>query len=187
MGEDISRAVIARGVVYYEQLTAQRVFDSNDALELAHSQMAIVPPPPLQVAEGVPALLSALVMKLLAKSPHARYASAEGLLHDLRTWRQGWLDSGEWPVFELGQGDRGSQFLLPDKLYGRETEIATINGIYDRAVRGEIVLCMVGGYSGIGKSALVRAMRAHVIANAGSLIEGKFDQYHRETPRTSVA
>jgi len=183
---DARSDLYALGVIYYEQLTGQRVFDSNDALELAHSQMAIMPLPPQQVAQGVPSVLSAVVMKLLAKSPHARYASAEGLLHDLRRWRQAWLDSGEWPVFELGQGDRGSQFLLPDKLYGRETEIARLNHIYDRAVRGEIVLCMVGGYSGIGKSALVRAMRAHVVADAGSLIEGKFDQYHRETPYSAL-
>ncbi|MCA0241380.1 MAG: response regulator [Proteobacteria bacterium] len=176
----------ALGAMMYERLAGQPPFDAADPLALCHDHAAVAPPRLQTRRAGVPPVLADLVHKLLEKLPAARYASAKGLLHDLRGCQQAWLARRAIEPFALGQVDRGSQFRLPDRLYGRDAEIALLGRIYDRAVRGEIVLCMVGGYSGIGKSTLVRAMRPHVVASGGSLVEGKFDQYHRETPYTAL-
>ena len=182
---DARSDLYALGAVLYALLTGSPPFRTDDALDLMHHHMTIMPASPSARA-GVPGTVSDIVMKLLAKSPEARYASTAGLLDDLRNCERQLAGSGRISPFALGQLDRGSQFLMPDRLYGREREIVTLDRIYDRAVRGEIVLCMVGGYSGIGKSALVRAMRPHIVASGGSLVEGKFDQYHRETPYSAL-
>ncbi len=176
----------ALGVMVYQRLCGQPPFDTQDPLALCHHHLAVVPPRLEQRCPGLPPVLADLVHKLLEKLPAARYASTAGLLHDLRACQRAWREQRDIAPFALGQVDRGSRFRLPDRLYGRDAEIAALGRIYDRAVRGEVVLCMIGGYSGIGKSTLVRAMRAHIVASGGSLVEGKFDQYHRETPYAAL-
>jgi len=139
--------------------------------------MAIAPQPPHNAAFGVPVVVSDLIMKLLAKSPDARYASARGVAHDLRICMRQLHLRGRIDNFDVGELDRSSQFRVPDKLYGREREIEILTNVYRRAVAGEIILCTIAGYSGIGKSSLVRALRPKIAASGGNLVEGKFDQY----------
>ncbi len=174
------------GLILYEWLTGQPVFDAADPLDMAYRHMAVAPVAPATVRPEVPALMSDMVMRLLAKAPNARYATARGLADDLQRCLQSYQSSGKITPFDLGTTDQGSQFLIPERLYGREKEIGELTTIFHRAVAGEVVLCMVGGYSGIGKSALVRALRGNIGQVGGSLVEGKFDQYHRETPYSAL-
>ena len=140
------------GVIFYEKLADQLPFPIDDPLDLTYHHIAISPQPASQLNPVIPAALSDLIQKLLAKSPDARYATCAGLLSDLYKCQAQLSQSETIEAFELGLIDRDLQFCIPDKLYGREKEIALLEEIYDRAVKGEIVLCMVGGYSGIGKS-----------------------------------
>jgi serine/threonine protein kinase len=73
----------ALGATFYEMLTGAPPFDSADPLELVHAHVARVPPAPRERRADVPEGLSALVMRLLAKTAEARYQSAAGLLADL--------------------------------------------------------------------------------------------------------
>jgi AAA ATPase domain len=174
------------GLLLYEWLLGQPAFDSNDPLELAYQHLAVAPRAPHSVNPALPQQVSALVLRLLAKSPDARYASARGLADDLQQCLQQLASGATIKPFALCRTDQGSQFRIPERLYGREPEIAELTRIFHRSVAGEVVLCMVGGYSGIGKSALVRALRENIAASGGSLVEGKFDQYHRETPYSAL-
>ncbi len=174
------------GIVLYHLLTSRFPFEGHHTLTLIHQHMAVTPTPVNEMEPKVPSVLSGIVDKLLAKSPQRRYASCRGLLADLVTCRDALLSTGKITSIELGTADSRSQFQIPDTLYGREHEIAVLDETFDRAMRGEIVLCMVGGYSGIGKSTLVRSMREHVTRCGGHLVEGKFDQYARETPYSAL-
>lgn len=174
------------GIIFYELFTGTLPFDADNALDLSYLHMAVAPKEPYEVDHNIPLVVSNLVLKLLAKSINARYVSCSGLIDDLKKCRRKLKQDGVIEPFELGQTDRGARFIIPDKLYGRESEIQILDSIYDQAIKGEIVLCMVGGYSGIGKSVLVRAMRHHIIETGGGLVEGKFDQYNRETPYSAL-
>ena len=176
----------ALGVILYESLSGRPLFDTSDPLELCHCQMAVQPAELHALLPHLPRVLGRLVHRLLEKLPAARYASAEGLGQDLEKCLDQWHAKHWIDDFPLDLAEQGRQFRIPDRLYGRETELATLADIYERSVRGEIVLCMVGGYSGVGKSALVRALRPYVVANAGSLVEGKFDQFHRDQPYSAL-
>ena len=57
-------------------------------MELVHSHIALTPESPRRVAD-VPVQLSAIIMRLLAKSADARYQSAHGLLVDVFVPREG--------------------------------------------------------------------------------------------------
>jgi serine/threonine protein kinase len=67
------------GVVFYQMLTGALPFTASDPMEWVHSHVARKPAPPRDRVETVPATLSKIVLKLLAKAAEERYQSAAGL------------------------------------------------------------------------------------------------------------
>jgi len=65
-------------------------------------------------------------MKLMAKSPEDRYQTAAGLEHDLRRCLGQWEAHCDLDEFSLADGDASDRLRIPEKLYGREREIATL-------------------------------------------------------------
>ena len=72
------------GVLLYEMLTGSLPFTATDPMEWVHCHIARQPVPPSQRVEGVPSAISAIVMKLLAKTAEERYQTAIGVEYDLR-------------------------------------------------------------------------------------------------------
>src|SRR5437016_10430387 len=63
----------AAGVTLYEMLTGRLPFTASDPMEWVHCHIARRPPPPTERREDVPGVVSAIVMKMLAKTPEERY------------------------------------------------------------------------------------------------------------------
>ena len=79
---DARADLYALGLVIYEMLCGKHPFDTTDAIELFKRHAATTPPPIAERVPGtvVPPALSAVVMRLLEKSPDARYSSGEALI-----------------------------------------------------------------------------------------------------------
>ncbi|SEL45825.1 Predicted ATPase [Stigmatella aurantiaca] len=175
------------GVTFYELLTGRRPFQGKDALEWFHAHMAQKPRPPHELNPQVPLAVSAIVLKLLAKVAEERYQSAEGLQADLERCRlaQG---QGAQEVFPLGTQDTPTRFQLPQQLYGREAQVATLLEGFERVSRtGQPELFLVSGYSGIGKSSLVNELHKPVVQRRGFFLSSKFDQFQRDLPYATLA
>jgi protein kinase len=177
------------GVTFYELLAGQLPFNSDDAMELVHCHIAKMPPAlgKRQEARGnraeeIPGVLSALVLKLMAKTPEERYQSAAGIERDLTECWQQWQTTGKVSHFELGRGDKSDRFGVPEKLYGRETEVQTLLKAFDRVAAGTTEMMLVTGFSGIGKTAAVNEVRKPIVKQRGYFIKGKFDQFQRNIP-----
>ena len=84
----------ALGVTFYELLTGGLPFTAADPIELIHCHLAREPVPPRERLQEVPAPLSAIVMKLLAKTAEERYQTAAGVEADLRMCLQRWQTTG---------------------------------------------------------------------------------------------
>src|SRR6201981_3491209 len=82
---DSRSGLYALGVTFYEMLTGQLPFTAADPMEWVHCHIARRPVPPNEQGAGVPAPLSAIVMKLLAKTAEDLYQTAAGVEADLRS------------------------------------------------------------------------------------------------------
>src|SRR6266478_5540566 len=140
------------GVTFYEMLTGALPFKASDPMEWVHCHIARQPVPPVEYAKEIPAPLSAIVMKLLAKTAEERYQTAAGVEAALRRCLAAWESSGRIDPFPLGTEDASDRLMIPERLYGREREINTLLASFDRVVaNGTPELVLVSGYSGIGK------------------------------------
>lgn len=171
------------GVTLYEMLAGELPFAGLDAMELVHAHLAQMPVPLHERNPAVPPVLSDIVARLLAKNADDRYQSARGLRHDLERCLAGYeRHGGKVAPFPLGEADYSSVFRLPQKLYGREREVAQIIRAFQGCAEGAQKLLLVEGYSGSGKTALVHEVHRPITASRGYFCSGKFDQLQRATP-----
>ena len=175
------------GVTFYQMLTGSLPFAATDPMEWVHCHIARRPAPPDERIETVPAPLSRIVMKLLAKAAEDRYQTAAGLESDLKRCLAAWESERRIDDFPLGEHDAPDRLMIPERLYGRKREVEILLASFDRIVKGgspELVL--VSGYSGIGKSSVVNELHKALVPR-GLFASGKFDQYKRDIPYSTLA
>src|SRR5262249_10347524 len=146
------------------------------------------PVAPADRLREIPSAVSAIVVKLLAKMAEERYQTAAGLESDLRNCQIEWEARRRIDDFPLGKNDTPGRLLIPEKLYRRRREVGTLLAAFDRIVNGgapELVL--VSGYSGIGKSSVVNELQPVLVPPRGLFAGGKFDQYKRDVPYSTLA
>jgi PAS domain S-box-containing protein len=178
----------ALGVTLYRMLTGALPFTAADPMEWLHSHIARRAIPPAERVKDVPDVVSAIVMKLIAKTSEERYQTAAGLANDLQQCLAAWDAQRRIEYFPLGKDDEPDHLVIPEKLYGREREFETLLASFDRVARsGAPELVLVSGYSGVGKSALVHELHKALVPTGALFASGKFDQYKRDIPYATLA
>ncbi|MBD2435262.1 ATP-binding sensor histidine kinase [Nostoc sp. FACHB-110] len=174
------------GVTLYEMLTKKIPFLSDDPLEVVYRHIAVLPLNPQALNPEIPTAIADIVMKLMAKNAEERYQSATGLLVDLEFCLNQLEYLQEITEFIPGRLDVLSQLLIPQNLYGRETQVQELLKAFTRVTNGTSEVILVSGYSGIGKSALVNEVNKPITHRQGYFITGKFDQLKRNIPYASL-
>jgi serine/threonine protein kinase len=126
----------ALGVTFYQMLTGALPFTAADPMDWVHCHLARTPPTPADRLKEVPGVVSAIIMKLLAKTAEDRYQTAAGLERDLRRCLTEWEEKRRIDDFPLGEHDTPDRLLIPEKLYGRRREVETLLASFDRIVNG---------------------------------------------------
>ncbi|MDF5738471.1 MULTISPECIES: trifunctional serine/threonine-protein kinase/ATP-binding protein/sensor histidine kinase [unclassified Nostoc] len=181
-GIDYRTDFYSLGVTFYELLTGQLPFQSNDVMELVHCHIAKLPPLVHEINPQIAPILSEIVSKLMAKNAEDRYQSAFGLKYDLETCLHQLQQTGKVESFSIGRRDVSDRFIIPEKLYGREEEVKTLLEAFDRVTNHQTELMLVAGFSGIGKTAIINEVHKPIVEQRGYFIKGKFDQFNRNIP-----
>jgi histidine kinase len=175
------------GILLYQMLTGVMPYDTQDSSELIHCHLAQTPLSPHQLDDRISQVISAIIMKLLAKNPDARYQNASAIKADLENCQTQYANNGVIEQFNLGTLDRRSQFKISRKLYGRSSELKAIAESIARintpTAPAEIMLFT--GDSGMGKTALVSQI-ASMIDSRGYFVTGKFEHLSSTTPYKAI-
>jgi serine/threonine protein kinase len=178
----------ALGVSFYQMLTGALPFTASDPMEWVHCHIARQPVAPSKRLTDVPVAISNIIMKLLAKAAEDRFQTVAGLESDLRRCLSDWEHQGHIDDFPPGQHDIPDRLLVPEKLYGRDSESNTLLAAFERIVQsGAPELVLVSGYSGVGKSSVVNELHKALVPPRGLFASGKFDQYKRDIPYATLA
>ena len=174
---DLRADLYSLGATFYWLLSGHPPFEEVDPLALLHKHIAEAPKP----IAGIPAVLDRIVHKLLAKNAEDRYQSARGVERDLERARAGTLR-------ELGLDDVPYRLVLPARVLGREREAVELCAAFE-AMRdsGRCKVALVAGYSGVGKTALIREVHRPLVACGGYFLHGKFNPFDRNTPYAALS
>ena len=179
----------ALGVTLYEMLTGSLPFTATDPMEWVHCHIARQPVPPGERLQGIPGPVSAIVMKLLAKTAEDRYQTAA-------------RPRAGSAALPRPVGSRAPDRRIParrtrhtrpaadsrEALRTRRAKSRRLLAAFDRVVTsGTPELVLVSGYSGIGKSSVVNELHKVLVPPRGLFASGKFDQYKRDIPYATLA
>ncbi|MBW4508915.1 MAG: AAA family ATPase [Scytonematopsis contorta HA4267-MV1] len=181
-GIDYRSDFYSLGVTFFELLTGRLAFSSDDPMELVHSHITKLPPSVNAINSNIPLVLSEIIHKLMAKNAEDRYVGTRGLKHDLSNCWQNLKETGNIPLFALGERDITDRFIIPEKLYGREDEVKELIQAFERVATGAGEMALVSGFSGIGKTVVVNEVHKPIVRQRGYFIKGKYDQYQRNIP-----
>lgn len=140
----------ALGVVLYTCLTRTKPFAALDFDDAKRQHLHVHPAPPSTVRAEIPSYLDTFVLRLLAKTPAARYANAAHALRELCAMS---------PLDHRVEADDTAMAYVPDGhfLVGREAQQAQIQRWL--ACQASIPALIVEGEDGMGKTSLLHEIK----------------------------
>ncbi|MBU1195600.1 MAG: diguanylate cyclase [Proteobacteria bacterium] len=175
------------GVTLYELVAGRPLFIVNEPIEWFHCHIARQPDSLTQINPDIPGPVCDIIMKLLAKTAEDRYQSAQGIQADLQQCLDQLNATGTIALFTIAQQDISDRFQIPQRLYGRDKEIKQLLTNFETVSCGKCKMVLISGYSGIGKTCLIREIYKPVTERRGHFVSGKFDQLHRNIPYSALA
>ena len=179
----------ALGVTLYEMLTGSLPFTAADPMEWVHCHIAREAVPPHERCADVPPAVSAIVMKLLAKTPEERYQTAGGVEHDLRRCLASWEARGRIDAFRARRaghaGPAGHSRKGSTVARTRSRPCSPPSSAWSAAARRS--WC---SYPAIRASASPRSSTSctsALVPSRALFASGKFDQYKRDIPYSTLA
>ncbi len=165
------------GVTLYELFVGKLPFETEDYLSMIHAHIAKIPKAPADIREGVPVMLSKIIMKLLEKNPEKRYSDLMQLKEDILR-----VSEDRSVRFEICQKNMNRTYHLRDGVYGREKEAEKLKEAFTQTVQGKTSLVWLSGYSGVGKTTIVKQLFKPLTISKGYFLDGKYDQYSKNQP-----
>ncbi|WP_372366771.1 AAA family ATPase [Candidatus Uabimicrobium sp. HlEnr_7] len=165
------------GIVFYQMLTTKLPFNSKNVRDLIISHIAQKVIPPCDLTPQIPAVLSDIIMKMIAKNPDDRYKSAQGIVDDLEVCKN---------ATENNRPDVYETLVLSKKLYGRDSEYNTLHQCWLNFLEGNNEIVMIHGMPGIGKTTLVNSLLPQILLKDAFFLSGKYQKDNKERSQNAL-
>ncbi len=154
------------GCMLYEMITGRPPFVSDYPTAVISQHINTPPVAPSWLADACPQDLEEVVLRLLAKDPEERPASAEEVLAMLER------------VDPAGKSASHSDSNVLDRLalgvfVGRESELERLRKAFDNAVSGHGGLVMLVGEPGIGKTRTTQELETYAKMRGATVLWGR--------------
>ncbi len=164
------------GCVLYEALTGRKPFEGDDAFAVLSQHVNVMPVAPRWHHPAILPTLDAIMMRLLAKNPLDRYASAGDVIEALRIVSQ--PDAQDTTIAIPHGATRATllEHIVRGKLVGRVAELAELREHLDRVLSGDGRLVLVSGEPGIGKTRLANELAIYAHLRGAWVLRGHCDE-----------
>jgi hypothetical protein len=161
----------ALGVLLYELLTGRLPFTGDDPLAVISQHLHAPVVPPSTFCPDLPAPLEAVVLKLLAKDPADRFASADEVALALEGAMAG--PPGPEPFSQSPRARAVAlvQQLAAGRLVGRQAELGRLRELWAHARAGHGHLALISGEPGVGKTRLASELMVVARLNGALLAQ----------------
>jgi len=186
MGEAVDgRAdLYALGVVLYELVTGRLPFTGARPLEVVSQHVHAPVVPPRALTPSIPPALDAAILRLLAKQPAQRFATAgearEALARSLTASVVPARTEAPATVAILEALSRG-------KLVGRAAELSQARELWRRTREGAGHCLLISGEPGAGKTRLARELLIQAALDGALVLTGACYEYEAATPNLPFA
>jgi predicted ATPase len=168
---DARSDLYALGCVVYELLTGRPPFLGDDALVVISQHINTAPVAPSWHNPEVPQCLDALVLRLLAKAPDDRPASATAVLDELGRVAAAGVPTPTRTASAEPRGDLAG--VEWGRFVGRGEEMDGLKDTLEDALSGKGSMVMLVGEPGIGKSRLAEEFGVYARLRGAQVLVGR--------------
>ena len=170
------------GACLFKLFSGRLPFIYADDMELVHAHIAKKPKLASAYNTDIPAAVANILAHLLEKEPHQRYQSALGLKADFVRCATDLKKLNNIPLFTLGKNDFSNKLTFSAAIFGRsEEQDILLQAFHHVEQKKHSQICVISGYSGVGKSRLIKELHRPIIEKQGYFISGKYEQYKKTT------
>jgi predicted ATPase/signal transduction histidine kinase len=174
------------GITFYECLTRTLPFRFSDTMALIHGHIAIEPPDISLQNEGLPKMLAAIIMKMIAKNKDDRYKGTLGLIKDLnRCLEMTRLGKGD-ELFELGENEISDVFHIPENISARKLELKVLEEAIQKKGADRFEAIFISGFPGMGKTTLVNQAKSLTSNKEVYFLSGTYKRYNKGIPFSAI-
>ena len=169
----------ALGVLLYELTTGRRPFTGDDPLTIVSQHVHAPVVPPRVLRPDLPRALETIIVRLLAKDPGHRFATAAETRAALAA---ALIGEDETATTEAASAVAILDALSRGRLVGRATELAEARELWHRAREGRGHAVLLSGEPGAGKTRLAREITIQAAVDGALVLTGGCYEYEATTP-----